>query len=369
MSVNSINRKVYILTLNWNGRWDTIECLESVFKSNYPDFRMIVCDNHSEDNSVDTIRQWAEGSLILDVPEENQLKHLLLPPVPKPIHYKILEELEINGNANLDDDDARLIIIKNRDNYGFAGGNNVGLRYVLARNDFDYIWLLNNDTVIAPDALSHLVERMSAGINTSVGINTTQEIGICGSTLLFYHNPNLIQALGGAIYDHWLGVTRQIAAGQSFPSAIDEKTVELKINYVIGASMFISKHFLLDVGILCEDYFLYFEELDWALRAKDRYSLGYASKSIVFHKEGASIGSNRILKQRSLNGDYYLIKNKIMFTRKFFPLALPTVYMGILLVILKRIKNRMWKNAWLIFKILVTSMVKSQKLLINGPDG
>jgi GT2 family glycosyltransferase len=343
MSVNLIRRKVYIVILNWNGWHDTIECLESVFKSIYPAFRVIVCDNHSEDNSIEYIREWAEGRLTLDVTERNQLKHLLLPPVPKPIRYLMRDESEINGSNDSNDDGTRLMIIKNRDNYGFAGGNNVGLRYALARNDFDYIWLLNNDTVVAPDALSHLVERMTGA----------QNIGICGSTLRFYHNPDLIQALGGANYHQWLGVATKIGAGQRSPVAIDQKTAESKMDYVVGASMFVTKPFLTDIGILNEDYFLYYEELDWAIRAKGRYTLGYAAKSIVFHKEGASIGSNRTLKQRSLTGDYYLIRNKIFFTQKFYPYALPTVYGVILVAIMNRIKDRMWQNAWVMFKVLL----------------
>ena len=357
MSANVTAPQVYILILNWNGWRDTVECLESVFKIHYPAFRVIVCDNQSEDNSIGFLRMWAEGNFNLKISEANQLKDYLLPPVPKPIPYMICDDAEIDTNPAGDNGGARFIIIRNRCNYGFAGGNNIGLRYILARNDFDYVWLLNNDTVVAPDALTHLVERMAE----------SQDTGICGSTLLFYHNPKLIQALGGAKYHHWLGFTRQVAAGQIFPAAIAKETVESKINYIIGASMFVSKRFLLDTGLMCEDYFLYFEELDWAVRAKGRYSLGYAPKSVVFHKEGASIGCNRILKQRSLYGDYYLIINKIRFTRKFFPYALPTIYLGILAVLCKRMKDRMWKHVWLIIQMLISIKVAKQKITISKP--
>jgi GT2 family glycosyltransferase len=342
MSETFAGWNVYILILNWNGWQDTIECLESVFKSNYPAYRVIVCDNHSEDNSIEYIREWAEGRRTLEISANNQLKHLVFPTVPKPVSYKILEEPEIE-KIFPDDDGTRLIIIKNRQNYGFAGGNNVGLRYALARNDFDYIWLLNNDTVIAPDALRNLVEHITGNSN----------IGICGSTLLFYHEPNLIQGLGGAIYYRWLGYARKIGANQRFPAPAFEKNAESKMDYVVGASMFVPKRFLTDIGLLNEDYFLYYEELDWAIRARKRYTLGYAPKSIVFHKEGASIGSNRALNRRSLTGDFYLVRNKIFFTRKFYPFCLPTVYGVILAAILVRIKNRMWRNALVMLKVLV----------------
>jgi hypothetical protein len=85
-----------------------------------------------------------------------------------------------------------------------------------------------------------------------------------------------------------------------------------------------------------ESYFLYFEELDWAMRAKGKFSLGYAPDSVIYHKEGATIGSNHDRKGRSLLSDQYASRNRVLFTRRFMPWALPTVLMSACLAVAER---------------------------------
>src|SRR5690606_5006085 len=87
--------------------------------------------------------------------------------------------------------DIPLVLVRTGANLGFAGGNNVGLGYALARPDVDAVWLLNNDTVVHPEAARALIEIMARDPG----------IGICGSTLLYYDRPELVQALGGARYN------------------------------------------------------------------------------------------------------------------------------------------------------------------------
>src|ERR1700694_2988487 len=115
-----------VILLNWNGWKDTIECLESVFRLNSPDFRVVVCDNASADGSLEKIKQWARGEL----PAESAnplLSHLTLPPFPKPILYcELTREEAESGTAT---HSCPLTLIQNGANVGFAAGNNVGLRY------------------------------------------------------------------------------------------------------------------------------------------------------------------------------------------------------------------------------------------------
>ena len=98
-----------------------------------------------------------------------------------------------------------------------------------------------------------------------------------------------------------------------------------QMDFVIGASMLASRPFLENVGLMEESYFLYFEELDWAMRAKGKFKLGYARESVIYHKEGATIGSTDRMK-RSLVSDKYLSRTaEYLFTRRFLPWALPSV--------------------------------------------
>jgi GT2 family glycosyltransferase len=332
---------VYIILLNWNGWKDTIECLESIFRNQYPNYRVIVCDNDSQDGSLDKIKLWAEGRLECNS-ENDQLNHLTSPPVFKPLSYVEYNRQEAENGGRRENTDAQLILIQTGGNLGFAGGNNVGLRFVMARNDFSYVWLLNNDTVIEPDALNHMVKRMQ----------DVPGAGICGSTLLYYHDITRVQALGGATYNRWAGVSKHIGQGHTFMSEkIDIERVEKSMAYVVGASMLVSRDFLQEIGLLCEDYFLYYEELDWAIRSRERYRKVYAKDSIVYHKEGASIGSNSCVSKKSLKADYYGIKNRLVFTKRFFPYALPTVYLGLLITLVNRIRRKQWNRIPMILRI------------------
>jgi hypothetical protein len=80
-----------------------------------------------------------------------------------------------------------------------------------------------------------------------------------------------------------------------------------------------------------ESYFLYFEELDWAMRAQRKFKLGFARASVIYHKEGAAIGSNSDRMKRSLLSDKYLTRSRVLFTKRFLPWTLPTVLPWILL--------------------------------------
>ena len=147
--------RVYVALLNWNGWGDTLECLESLFRSDYSDFQVIVCDNGSEDGSMDHLEAWAEGRVdIAGGCRDQRLARFSFPPAPKPIPYVVHGRGAAEAGGGGSDSSARLILIESGANLGFAGGYNIALRYALARDDFAYIWLLNNDTVVNGDALS-----------------------------------------------------------------------------------------------------------------------------------------------------------------------------------------------------------------------
>ena len=343
--------KVYIIILNYNGWADTIECLESVLRNNYPNYQIVVVDNNSPNNSVEYIKAWAEGKLEVWIEQDYLLRHLSFPPVKKPIPYVYYnrEEAENGGNILLErklmekmppniTTKYPLIFIQTGENLGFAGGNNVGIKYALAKDDFEYVWLLNNDTVIKKDSLSKLVKKFEK--YRKLG----KKVGIVGSKLLYYDNPEVIQGIGG-IYNKWFAVAKHLGIFEEDKGQYDNEEVLDKIDYIIGASMLVNKDFIKEIGLICEDYFLYFEELDWVLRGKQKgYQLGYCWQSKVYHKEGSSIGSSSKGEEKSEVADYYGLRNRIFFTKKFYPECLWSVYLGFVGVFFNRIKRRQFKR-------------------------
>lgn len=323
--------KVYIIIINWNGWGDTIECLESVFRLNYLNYTVIVCDNDSSDNSVEHIKAWADGHLNLWTRADNPLRPMTFPSIIKPIPFIISDNSTDDLSCKCE---VPLVIIRNSRNIGFAAANNVGLRYALNNMDLGYAWILNNDTVVLPDSLQHLIESMREDCT----------VGICGSTLLYYDKPNLIQSQGGSGYNKWLGTANAIGVNKSIDQMLGATEVARQIDYVAGASMLISQKFILNIGLMSEDYFLYNEEIDWAVRGNKSYKLGYAEKSIVYHKEGASIGSSIESKSRSVISEYFMIRNRFKFTSKFFPYALPFVFAGFVITLINRVRRREWNK-------------------------
>ncbi len=303
---------VDIILVNWKGWRDTIECLESVFRLNYPQFRVIVVDNNSADGSVEKIKEWAEGRLSAAATQP-LLGHLITPAWKKPIVY--LEYDRAQAEAGGGREDAALVIINSGANLGFAGGNNVGLRYAMLRPGFGYAWLLNNDTVVEAEALSALVRRGMAD----------PDVGIVGSTLLFYSAPDTVQAYGGAIFQPSKAYARPIgiSSRRRDLDATEVAGIERDMRYVIGASMLISERFLREVGLMEEGYFLYYEELDWACRGK-AFKLAYAKDSVVYHKVGQSAGTESVF---SL---HFLYRSRVLFIRRHFPRNLFEVYLSML---------------------------------------
>lgn len=305
--------RVDIILVNWNGWRDTIECLESVFRLDYPEFRVIVVDNGSDDGSLTRIVDWAEGRLVAGC-EQVALRHLSQPALVKPLCHVFYDraEAEIGGS----DEDASLVLIQSGANLGFAGGNNVGLRYARQRTGQAYAWLLNNDTVVEPGALTALVARATQ----------SPSAGIIGSTLLFYSDPGAVQAYGGARFWPMGALARPIGllSMRRALSVAECRRIEADTAYVIGASMLVSRAFLDQVGLMEEGYFLYYEELDWARRGAGRFTLAYAPESVVYHKVGKSAGTESLL---SL---HFLYRSRLYFMRRFYRRQLPLTYLVML---------------------------------------
>ena len=311
--------RVYIVILNYRGWRDTIECLESVFRQRYGNFRVLLCDNGSPDDSVERIRAWSEGSQPAEPTGPDAVRALTDPPIAKPfplVEYD-REVAERGGDAGVD---APLVLIHTGGNLGFAAGNNVGIRYAFARGDVDYVWLLNNDTVIDPDALTAMVARAESD----------PSIGMVGSKLLYYDEPERVQAIGGGHLTGWKGLATHVGADERDDGRWTEP---LEMDVIIGASLLVPRRVIERIGEMDEGYFIYSEELDWCWTArKAGWKLVYAPGSVVWHKVSRTMG------QRSPVQDYHATRGTLRFAGKHFPRLMPATFVyGIYRILLPKL--------------------------------
>jgi hypothetical protein len=315
-----------VILLNWNGWRHTVECLESVLRLRYPCFQVVVCDNASTDGSVEQIAAWAAGSVPALAPGHPFWAGASAVPKPVPCVVHAREAAEAGGEAG---DDAGVVVVRNGANDGFAAGNNVGLRYALARGDADYVWLLNNDTVAHADSLAVLVAHAEA----------EPSLGMVGAKLLFYDEPQRVQAAGGGTLARWNGSTRLLGGGEPDDGRWD---VRLAPGYVHGASLLARAAVVREVGLLDPTYFMYSEEVDWCLRAQRAgWAMGYAPAARVWHKEGRASATSA-----SQVRDYHGVRSRLILMRKFFPHLLPlalafSVYQCVLPKVVRRQPDRL----------------------------
>jgi GT2 family glycosyltransferase len=283
--------------------------------------RLVICDNQSPNKSIDKIVSWLNGDLALDFGDDPRVE-LLLPCAAKPLPYQLVDEAEL---ASADYQQGTITIIRNQHNYGYAGGNNVGIRYALGDPLCGAIWLLNNDVVVTRSALEQLLPHLSG------------QCGIVGSRVLNYSDGSL-QLAGGSHYNCNNGKSRPLRTEEAAAGELD---------YVSGCAMLLSPQLLLDVGFLSEEYFLYYEEIDLAMRARQQgYTLGYANDSIVYHQHGATIGATAL-------ADFYLIRSRLRFSRKFFPSRYPLVLWSVFQTACYRLLCGKWKRAHMMLRLMV----------------
>lgn len=286
----------YIILVNWNGHRDTIECLESLTRLEDGDFRVIIVDNGSIDNSVEHLRSWSIS------PERPRPTSLIWRDLPiSRRHETTLQVLAARDLPCALPDARRVTVIEAAENLGFAGANNVGLAFAARDPDAQYLWVLNNDTVVSPEALSALITHA----------DTYRTQSIIGAVLLYYHNPEIVQGLGG-----WTNprkaISGHIGAGSALTDLPTAAAIQSNLAYVMGASMFVRRAIYDVIGGMSEEYFLYCEELDWAMRLPAGCELGICLNAIVFHKEGGSIGTSSV-DRPSDTSRYYLYASGMRF--------------------------------------------------------
>lgn len=222
--------KVEVIILNWNGKEDTIECLNSLQKVKYDNFEITVVDNASTDDSVEIIA--AE-----------------FPSVK---------------------------LIKNNMNLMYAGGNNVAIKEAL-NGDATHILILNNDTILHEDFLEHLVKA----------VKSEEKIGIVAPKINYYSNRKLIWYAGGFVNFFTGNIYHRGLRKQ------DDGKYDLsnEVDYATGCCMLIKRELFEEIGLLDEAYYIYTEDVDFSFKAQAAgYKVVFEPRSLIWHKVSSATG-------------------------------------------------------------------------------
>lgn len=224
---------VFIILLNYNNISYTMECLKSLEKINYSNYKVTVIDNDSSDNSLDIL-------------------------------YKY------NGRT--------LNIIESNENLGFTGGNNLGIEYAL-KNDADYILLLNNDTIVLPDFLNPLIEQFAR----------EPKCGITASLIYYLSDPGKVWYAGGKL-NNWSARSNHLS--YNCTSYVQPQEPQ-EITFATGCCMCISREAINKIGCLDDDYFIYCDDLDYSYRATSAgFKIYFVPQSVIYHNVSTVFGEN-----------------------------------------------------------------------------
>jgi GT2 family glycosyltransferase len=242
---------VAFAVVNWNQCQLTLDCLASLREQTYPDFSVILVDNGSQDGSVQAVRE--------QFPE--------------------------------------VTVLENGRNLGIAGANNVGIKQALDMGA-DYVFLLNNDTIVDAHMLDYLV-----GVAES-----DSSIGMAGPTMLFFDQPETIWCAGNSI-DWTNGETSRLREGDSL-STVKDASLE-NVDFITSCAVLIKRAVFEQVGLMDERYFIYYDETDWFARAAaSGWRSVYVPWAKMWHKVSASMGES------SPRTDYYMVRNRFLFLSK-----------------------------------------------------
>lgn len=241
---------VAVVIINYNGYELTRDCLRSFTLVNYSSYDLIVVDNASYDNSVPILRQ--------------EFPH---------VHY-----VESSMNA------------------GFTGGNNLGIRKARELGA-EYVFFINNDTVVSDNILKELVNFALSN----------PDVGIVGP-LTFYYDAKDIISFGGGHINRNTGMYRQLNKGRKLQELKDKV---INCNFIEGAAMFMRTDLALEVGGFSNVYFLTSEESELCVRVADKgYRLAVITSCSVWHKISQSLKGGSTLR------DYYIFRNKLLFVKR-----------------------------------------------------
>ncbi len=228
-------------------------------------------------------------------------KHIVLVCNTSYVESKKLKEQMIASNI----DSSHITIIEQEQNTGFATACNAGIRHCLTLANIKYIWLLNNDTIINQDTVKNLLNCLE--------LNKKSIIGTAVLCMDKYEKSELIL---GCKFSPWTSICKPCQSEQDI----------LNIDYVYGASFAFPIDLVTKIGFFDEQFFLYYEEHDYCLRAKNAgYFFVWCKEAKVWHKGGSSAGlhDKNITKRRKFS-HYHETRSTFLFLKKHYPWAIPS---------------------------------------------
>lgn len=290
---------------------DVIEsCLESLPFDTETGLRVVLCDNASEDNTVDTIRTCADRI------------------------GQDLEEHDV-GSIDIPADTGPLTLLHTGGNLGFAGGVNVGLKFLMRDPNIDLFWVLNPDCEATPGVVAAYRETAA----------TAGPFALMGGRIRYRDSPGPIQSDGGRV-SGWSGICSNINQGLMPETAAFPPKEEL--DFISGANMVASRLFIESIGFMVEDYFLYYEEVDWAAR-RGKLPLILCPEAVVYHVGGTTIGSGSFNRRPSPFANYFNYRNRMRYMWRFHRGRLPIAWALSILRIIKLVAIGAGAEAWAAF--------------------
>ncbi|MCP4308898.1 MAG: glycosyltransferase family 2 protein [bacterium] len=270
------------VVVTYNSQDVILDCLNSLLQCSYPNLRIVICDNASTDGTADLVRDWAV------------------------IHGRDLTDIDLDGPPSFPIESNSLItLLRVRQNKGFAGGVNIALTSLLPDESVDLFWLLNPDCIVAPTApLAYADAAVRSG-----------SFALMGGRTMHVEQPNRIQSDGGRI-NPWTGICRDVNQGLLPTEAVVPDPNSL--DFISGANLVASRDFVETVGLLPEEYFLYFEEVDWAAR-RGSMPLRFCEDAVVYHHCGTATGSATLGRKASEFANYFNFRNRMRYMRRFHP--------------------------------------------------
>lgn len=297
---------IYLITINYNSSSYTIDFFESLKKVK-TDYRLIIVDNDSNDSDY------------------QKLKEFFL----QNDYVKILEEDYPDYNFN---DETRILVVRQKDNLGFAGGNNVGIKIAINQDDFDGVALINNDTYVAPDFLDEILNFK----------NSLWNADLIGCRILLENPDDVIWYDGGIFHKHSTRATH-INENKKLEQ-VAKDLMPKKVSFITGCFMFISKKCIQEIGLLDDNLFMYNEDLEYCIRAQKNGLLLYqVPSSVIWHRISERAGTNS-----TEFSAYWGARNRFVVSKKH---------------------STKTDQFWTIFFYIFTRVPRFTKWIINGRTG
>jgi hypothetical protein len=288
-----------VVIVTFNSGSEAVDCAESLLAAAHGlgvRLRVALVDNASADDTVARLRAWVSGRTAYAPPAD-------LPFAPGPLPKPLAMVEGDPGLAAAAED--RLALLHSGNNLGFAGGVNVGLAYLARFADIRHFWVLNPDSVVPPAALAALAARLE----------TETPYALLGGRVTYLDPPDMIQIDGGTV-SRRTGATGNVHLG--LPDATTPPPDPAELDFIMGANMVASRAFYDAAGPMREEYFLYYEEVDWAMR-RGGLPLAYCDGFRIYHRAGSAIGSPTLSRVASPFSLYFKHRGRMMFLRRFFP--------------------------------------------------